>query len=119
MGVSVIPNLLGFTMGGMAIVLAVASSSIFVRLAEDGEPKSFFIRMIAGFLHYIISQAIALLLCFFMYSWASWIWISNVVAGTAVIYCVLTPISVGVQLFQMARIYNANAGIKKATVTEE
>jgi hypothetical protein len=38
--ISVIPNLLGFSVGSMAIILAFSSSNIFSAIAEDGDERS-------------------------------------------------------------------------------
>jgi hypothetical protein len=110
LGISILPNLLGFTMGGMAIVLAISSSDVFVKLAEEGDPHSFFMKLIASFLHYITSQALALLYCAVTKDLEYGV--INFFAGALLIYCIIVPVSVGVQLLQMARIYNARASMR-------
>ena len=107
--VGVLPNLLGFTVGAMAIVLAFSSAELFVSLAERGEPESFFIKLTANLVHFIGVQVLALtsgiaakitdlkffdpLVMFLLY------------------YAVLVAFSAGLQLFQTASIYNAQASL--------
>jgi hypothetical protein len=59
--IDVVPSMLGFSMGGMAIVLAFATSKSFSILAENGAKDSFFIKLIAAFFHFILVQAGAIL----------------------------------------------------------
>src|SRR6202035_2790028 len=54
--IAAIPNLLGFTVGAFAIVLAFSSAKIFKTLAEEGEPLSFFMKLTANLVHFILIQ---------------------------------------------------------------
>lgn len=109
LALSILPSLLGFTIGGMAIVLAVSSTDIFRRLAQDGKPDSFFMGMVSNYLHYVIVQAVAIVLASIFAGSA----VVGFVIAALVFYSIATTISIAVQLFQMARIYNAAASLPK------
>lgn len=69
---SVLPNILGFTLGGYAILLAFGSSKFMEVIAGDNEKKddiSPFMKINATFLHFIIVQVIALILSAFALVW--------------------------------------------------
>lgn len=107
LALSILPSLLGFTIGGMAIVLAVSSSDLFKRLAEKGKPDSYFMGMVSNYLHYVLVQTITLILAIVAPS-------SHVVGyliAVLLFYSLATTVSIGVQLFQMARIYNTAASL--------
>ncbi|MBB4365229.1 hypothetical protein GGD65_006295 [Bradyrhizobium sp. CIR18] len=57
--VGVLPNLLGFTVGALAIVLAFSSADIF-RNIEEGDPRSFYLTLTANLVHFICVQVLAL-----------------------------------------------------------
>lgn len=107
--VGVLPNLLGFTVGALAIVLAFSSADIFKLLSEDGEPTSFFLTLTANLVHFVFVQVVAL--------------ITGIVAKIVefrfldilslflLLYAVLVTLSAAFQLFQTARIFNARASV--------
>jgi hypothetical protein len=106
---SILPNLLGFTIGAMAIVLAVASSSVFTFLSQKGNPTSFFMKMTANFVHYITVQVACLTLAIVFSDTQS-----NVLGFLIrflMFYAITVTTAVGIQLFQTARIYNAHASL--------
>lgn len=110
---SILPNLLGFTIGAMAIVLAVASSSVFTFLSQKGNPASFFMKMTANFVHYITVQVVCLTLAIVFAGTESNV--AGFVVGVLMFYAILVSAAVGIQLFQMARIYNAHASLAPST----
>lgn len=97
-------------MGAFAIVLAFSSAEIFKTLAEEGEPQSFFMKLTANLVHFILIQVIAL--------------VSGIVAKITdyraldvltlifLLYAILATFSAALQLFQTAMIYNATASLK-------
>ncbi|WP_321495593.1 hypothetical protein [uncultured Desulfobacter sp.] len=71
---SVLPNILGFTLGGYAILLAFGSSKFMELIAgkqsKEGEgDASPFMQINATFLHFIIVQVVALLVSVFSLVW--------------------------------------------------
>jgi hypothetical protein len=108
--ISVIPNLLGFTVGAMAIVLAFSSAPIFKMLAQDGDPKSYFMGLTANLVHFIIVQASALIIGIVGKATGN-----GIVDGFALFflfYGVLVTVSAGIQLLQTASLYNAHASLE-------
>src|SRR5690606_12202933 len=69
--VEVIPSLLGFSIGGMAITLAFSNSQIFKAVIQGGKKDSLFVKTIANFFHFILVQTLALLLAIFCKSYSS------------------------------------------------
>ena len=107
--VGVLPNLLGFTVGALAIVLAFSSADIFRVIAEDGNPKSFFLTLTANLMHFICVQVLALLAA--IIARIIDLPILDFVSLLLLVYAVIVTFSAALQLFQTARIYNAKASI--------
>lgn len=69
---SVLPNVLGFTLGGYAILLAFGSSKFMEAIAGDNPDEdgfSPFMEINATFLHFIIVQVVALIVSIFSLIW--------------------------------------------------
>jgi len=111
LAVSILPNLLGFTVGALAIVLAFSSADIFKVIAEDGDPKSFFITLTANLVHFISIQVVALIVGILARIIDNRI--LDITSLFFLIYAVLVTFSAALQLFQTAVIYNTKAGIDK------
>jgi hypothetical protein len=62
--ISVLPNLLGFTLGGFAIFLGFGSESFKTMLSDDDEMRSPYISVSASFLVFVLFQVMALLYAF-------------------------------------------------------
>jgi hypothetical protein len=117
--ISAIPNLLGFTIGAFAIVLAFSSAEIFKTLAEEGEPKSFFMKLTSNLVHFILTQVVTLICA--IAAKITEFRILDVLTLVFLIYAILATFSAAIQLFQTAIIYNATAslGSDEKTQTEE
>jgi hypothetical protein len=59
--ISVLPNLLGFTLGGFAIFLGFGSESFKTMLSDEDELKSPYVSVSAAFLMFVAFQVLALL----------------------------------------------------------
>jgi hypothetical protein len=57
-----VPNLPGFTVGALAIVLAFSSAHFFVALAEHGDPRSFFMTLAPSLTHSVLTQVLTLVI---------------------------------------------------------
>ena len=107
--IGVLPNLLGFTVGALAIVLAFSSAPVFETLAERGEPQSFYMKLTASLIHFILVQVLALVSAI----------VARITESTSVdvfalfllFYAVLVTFAAGIQLFLTAIIYNAKASL--------
>jgi hypothetical protein len=107
--IGVLPNLLGFTVGALAIVLAFSSADIFRIIAEEGNPKSFFLTLTANLMHFICVQVLALI-CAIIARIIDLV-VLDFISLVLLIYAVIVTFSAALQLFQTARIYNARASI--------
>jgi hypothetical protein len=113
--VGVLPNLLGFTVGALAIVLAFSSADIFKLLAEEGEPTSFFLTLTSNLVHFILVQVVALTTG--IVAKIVDVRALDILSLLLLIYAVLVILSAAFQLFQTARIYNAKASIPLKELT--
>ncbi|WP_315764019.1 MULTISPECIES: hypothetical protein [unclassified Bradyrhizobium] len=93
----------------MAIVLAFSSASIFKILAQDGDPRSFFMTLTANLVHFIVVQAAALMLGILGKMTGNRI--ADGFALFFLFYGVMVTVSTGIQLLQTASIYNAHASL--------
>jgi hypothetical protein len=107
--VSAIPNLLGFTVGALAIVLAFSSAEIFKVLAEDGEPLSYFMKLTAALVHFILVQVLALICGIVAKITDSRL--LDILSLFLLFYAVLITFSAALQLFLTAQVYNAHASL--------
>jgi hypothetical protein len=107
--IGVLPNLLGFTVGALAIVLAFSSADIFKLLSEEGEPTSFFLTLTANLVHFIFVQVAALVTG--ILAKIVDVKIIDITSLLLLFYAVLVTLSAAFQLFQTARIYNAKASV--------
>lgn len=107
--VSAIPNLLGFTVGALAIVLAFSSAEIFKILAEDGDPQSYFMKLTSNLVHFIMVQVLALICGIVARITDSRA--LDVLSLFFLFYAVLVTFSAALQLFLTAQVYNAHTSI--------
>ncbi len=106
--ISAVPNLLGFTVGALAIVLAFSDADLFSALAEDGHPNSFFMTLTSSLIHFVLVQVSALVLGIMAKLTNSPL--LEIISLFFLFYAVLSTAAIGIQLFHTARIYNARAG---------
>lgn len=112
--ISIIPNLLGFTVGALAITIASSSSEIFILLTEGGDDNSLFMKTMSNFVHFILIQVVVVLLAVLnnAISFRIFIYLNAIM----LVYAILTALSTAIQLFQMAKLFNLSK--KKKNVTE-
>lgn len=106
---SAVPNLLGFTVGALAIVLAFSSQEMFSTLAEEGDPKSFFMDITTSLLHFILVQVLALI--FGILAKVTDARLLDIFSLFFLFYAVLSTFAAGIHLFRTAVIYNTKARI--------
>jgi len=108
LSLSVLPNLLGFTLGGYAILLAFGDSRFRDKISEqdegDDEP-TLFMELNGTFVHFIILQAIAILLAVIgtagtirtgLFAWFGF---------TCFLYTVLTAISAAFAVLEISDLF--------------
>lgn len=59
---SIVPSLLGFALGGMAIMLAFSSGKFLDAIRQKGKHDSYFMKIIASFFHFAVVLAGALMI---------------------------------------------------------
>ncbi|WP_425907619.1 hypothetical protein [Nitrobacter sp. TKz-YC02] len=106
--VSAIPNLLGFTVGAMAILLAFSTSRFFSVLTERGSPRSAYLNLASMFIHFIIVQTGALIVGVFLKFYSDYR-VLGWLAAFMLMYALLCAVATGLSLFGMAEIYNVLA----------
>lgn len=105
---NIVPDLLGFTVGAMAIVIAFSAAPIFSVIAEDGHSESFFMKLAAGLVHFVIAQVVALALGVVVkLTKADWL---EPIVLFFLLYAILVAFAAAMQLFYTAMIYNT--GVK-------
>lgn len=103
--ISIIPNVLGFTLGGYAILLAFGERDFLktlLRKTENGEKHSYFFELTTAFVHFIIVQIIALLLAII-----SNVYVNGVIKFLGVFllyYSLLTALAAAFAVFGMTRV---------------
>jgi len=108
--VNILPNLMGFSIAGMAIFLAFSNPNTMRAVTEDGEPESYFVATTANFFHFILIQTIALMLGFIGSQY-----VCKPLSFFGVlflVYALLVSPALAMQLLQTARIINAAESIK-------
>lgn len=114
---SILPNILGFSMGGMAIMLAFAGSNVFLHLTENGKQHSYFIKIVASFYHFILAQTFAIFMGLLCRVYTSMI--LSFIGYWALCYALLVSLATAAQLFNTARIANIAASIPTDTVKSD
>jgi hypothetical protein len=107
--IGVLPNLLGFTVGALAIVLAFSSATVFATLAERGQPQSFFMKLTGSLIHFILVQVLALVSAIIA-RMTDRVFI-DFISLFLLFYAVIVTFAAGLQLFLTATIYNAKASL--------
>lgn len=107
---SIIPNILGFSMGGMAIMLSFTGSKVFSHITQDGKDDSYFLKVVSAFFHFITAQTLAIFLGLIcrVYSFVALSFIGYVV----MCYALLIALATASQLFNTARVANLAASIE-------
>lgn len=111
---SIIPNLMAFSLGGMAIFLSFSNSRFLELIQRQGNPRSLYMRINATFFHFIFIQAIAL--CFVFLEKSINTNISSMISTLVslcgfffTVYGMLGALATAALLLQMARVFNAQA----------
>lgn len=60
LALQILPSIVSFSLGAMAIILSVASGRFLSVIQQSGKLDSFFMKMIAAFFHFILVQFVAI-----------------------------------------------------------
>ena len=105
--VEIVPPILGFSLGGMAILLAISSPRLLRTIRGGGKADSLFMKTMASFFHFILVQTMAIFSALLAKSYSS-----DVISAFGfffLCYGTLVAIAVAWNLFDIARIFNATA----------
>lgn len=100
----IVPGLLGFSLGAMAIVLSFPSRTILNLISEGGRPDSYYMELAYKFLRFIFAKVISLL--FGTRGKVFDLLIINIIDGISLVYVILTGGATALALFGVAQIYN-------------
>src|SRR5262249_19293424 len=112
LAVSALPNLLGFSGGAMAIVLALSSAPLFRTLAQRGRNRSYFMVLTNALVHFLFLQVIALTLA--IIARLTDCGTLEPVVMFFLFYAILVIVPAGLHLYATAQIYNASASVPNA-----
>ncbi len=102
---TVIPSIMAFSLGGMAIVLAFSGGRFLNIIRQKGEEKSLFMTVIANFFHFLTVQTLALISAIIVLAFP----LSKIPSGIAfffLAYSVTTAVASAAALFNVSRLYN-------------
>lgn len=119
--ISVLPNLLGFTLGGFAIFIGFGDEKFRALLAEADEASKVnaYVALCATFVHFILIQAMALVFAIVAKSWwfytplidpiRAWLPLLNGI-GAAIgyglfLYAITSVLAATMHIFRIARMY--------------
>lgn len=104
---AIIPSLLGFSIGGFAVLLVFSSDRFLRIIAEGGSKNSLFLSASVTFVHFIVVQVLAIafaLLTTVGIPFARWF------AVFGLFYSIMTALAACFVLFDIAQVYNMAAG---------
>jgi hypothetical protein len=106
--INVMPSLMGFSIAGMAVMLAFSQPETLGVITEGNE-KSYFLGVIVNLIHFVVVQTASLLLAVTAKAYHHWV--LNLFGTSMMIYAILLSIAAACQLFNTARIMNAAAAV--------
>ena len=103
--IDIAPSLLGFALGGMAIMLSFSSGRFLSAVRQSGKPDSFFMKMMASFVNF--SAVLTASLVIALISKSNSFIAMSFVGVFLLIYGVLLVVSTAASVWHTARIFNA------------
>lgn len=105
--VEIIPSLMAFSLGGMAILLAFSNERLMKAIQERGKSDSLYMKTTATFFHFILVQTMSLVSVFMVQAYSvgfiSWL------GFFLLLYGLLVAIAVAGNLMKLAQIFNLNS----------
>lgn len=105
MTLGVVPSLLGFALGGMAIMLAFSSGKFLEAIRQRGKDNSYLRKIMASFFHFCVVLTAATILAYVSKFY------SNDYLSAAGVFCsfygVLLVLATASRIWHTARIFNA------------
>lgn len=100
---SVLPGLIAFSLGAIAIFVAL-SRGLFLSVLQEGGGRSFFLRVVAAFFHFLLVQFSTLIFGLWTLAWPN-AWLSFF-GFTLFIYAIFTGVAAAAILVDVAEIKN-------------
>ena len=111
MAVEIIPSLMAFSLGGMAILLAFSNERLMTVIQEDGRADSLYMKTTASFFHFILVQTASLIAVFLTSSFS--IGLFSGLGFFLMSYGLLVAIAIAGNLLKLAQHFNLAASKKK------
>ena len=105
LAIDVVPSIMAFSLGGMAIVLAFSDGRFLKAIRQQGSEKSLFMKVIANFFHFLTVQTLAVASAMLVLAFPKLLAPSGV-AFFFLAYSLTTALASAAQLFNVSRIYN-------------
>lgn len=107
--IDIIPSLLGFALGGMAIMLAFSTGRFLAAIKQGGREDSYFMKIMASFFHFTVVLTAALMLAFL--TQPSWLpipvlWMISGLGFFLSVYGILLTVATVSSIWHTARIFN-------------
>ncbi|MBK6599147.1 MAG: hypothetical protein IPG25_15230 [Proteobacteria bacterium] len=113
---AIIPSLLGFSIGGFAILLVFSSDRFLAIISEEGSENSLFLKASVTFVHFIVVQVFALVTIMLAYAGVPFM---HTVAIIGLYYSVMTALAACFVLFDIAQVYNSASGVFNCENSQE
>lgn len=101
---SILPNLMGFSVAAIAIILAFSDAKALRALTQRGRADSYYVKTVSNLFHFLVVQTIALVLGIFGHAFHSIV--LNFFGLFALFYALSTAIAASGQLLNTAIIIN-------------
>jgi len=111
MAVEIIPSLMAFSLGGMAILLAFSNERLMTVIQEDGKADSLYMKTTASFFHFILIQTASLVAVFLTSSIS--IGLFSGLGFFLMCYGLLVAVAIAGNLLKLAQHFNLAANKKK------
>jgi uncharacterized membrane protein len=105
LAIDIIPSVMAFSLGGMAIILAFSGGRFINLIRQGGEEASLFMTVIANFFHFLVVQTIALIAAMIVLAFPKPL-APSAVAFFFLAYSVTTAVASAAALFNVSRLYN-------------
>lgn len=116
LALDIIPSLLGFALGGMAIMLAFSSGKFLDAIRQKGKTNSYFMKMIASFFHFTVVLCLSMVATFIVrlpvFDFAKPA--LSALGFFLSVYGILLVLATAASIWHTARIFNAVRDIADA-----
>ena len=110
----ILPNLLGFSIGAIAVTLAFPDKRVFAIVTDEGGSTSYYINNAARLVHFILLQILAIILAIFCKTYDArnlFMTILNFLGSLVFLYALVSGAAIAWSMFGLARVYNLAGGI--------